>query len=257
MRTCPWPGSWTSSVNRVEDTITRVERVLNRLRWKYLRAIALSPGLRDNPARAVSAAFNDAFLSLAGVDRNSCWQDMGFAAQARYELDWDQERKELGAALGEVRRQPATPATYAEIIALKPGFHEAWLHETFPDDAQEGPETPRGKVFAILRSGPLDLTDIFSIDSMDFSDAESFLAYAPCAITEGPFVRRKNPGTSYFDALRRVGTMSSVSDRRAVLGGSFQVLDFRHQLRAMNYDMDLDGLTQEAEFGVPSRQPEI
>ena len=244
-------------MNRAEDTITRVERVLNRLRWKYLRAIALSPGLRDNPARAVSAAFNDAFLSLAGVEKNSCWQDMGFAAQARYELDWDQERKELALALGELSRQPVTPATYAKLIALKPGFHEAWLHETFPEDAQEGPETSRGRVFAMLRGSPLDLIDLSGYDLVDISDPDAFLAYAPCAITEGPFVRRKNPGTSYFDALRRVGTMSSVSARRAVLGGSFQVLYFRQQLRVMNYAMDLAGLTQDAEFGVLSRQPKI
>ena len=198
MRTCPWPGSWTSSVNRVEDTITRVERVLNRLRWKYLRAIALSPGLRDNPARAVSAAFNDAFLSLAGVDRNSCWQDMGFSSQARYELDWDQERKELALALGELSHQPVTPATYAELIALKPGFHEAWLHETFPDDAQEGPETPRGRVFAILRGSPLELMDPGDHYPGDLTETDTFLRYAPCAVTEGPLVRRKGAKISYL-----------------------------------------------------------
>ena len=238
-------------MNRVEDAITRVERVLNRLRWKYLRAIALSPGLRDNPARAVSAAFNDAFLSLAGVDRNSCWQDMGFAAQARYELDWDQERKELGAALGEVRRQPATPATYAEIIALKPGFHEAWLHETFPDDAQEGPETPRGKVFAMLRGSPLDLIDPTGHDLDELTDPDAFLGYAPCAITEGPFVRRRHSGTSYFDELRQVGSMSSVSARRAVLCVSFLVLECSQRLMEQDHVLGLERLIVEAKtFGM-------
>ncbi len=229
-----------------EGSLARIERVLNRLRWKYLRAIEVSPALRDNPARAVSAAFNSAFLSLAGVDKSSCWRVMGFAHQARYDLDWDHECDELASALTEFSRHRGTSTTYAELIALKPGFHEAWLHETFPDDAQEGPEAPRGRVFAMLRGGPLDLIEPFSFDSMDFSDPEAFLAYAPCAVTEGPFVCRKDQVTSYFDDLRRAGTEPLVSARHASLQESFNVLDYCQRLQDEDNAVSLERVIYEA-----------
>ncbi len=230
-----------------QEALDRIERVLNRLRWKYLKAIALSPGLREHPARAVSYAFNAAFLSLAGVEQTPHWRDMGFDPRARVDLHWEQEHKELAAALRALPSCQGATGTYAETLALKPGFHEAWAHEAFPLDAPEGPETPRGRVFAVLRGSSLDLIDLAGGYPTDLSDPKGFLAYAPCAVTEGPFVRRRHQGVSYFTELKRVGTISSSPARQAFLCDSFQVLDACQRLRSEDNATSLEWLIGEAD----------
>lgn len=171
---------------------------------------------------------------------------MGFAARARYELGWDQEREDLTSALGALARCQDSTATYAEALALKPGFHEAWVHEAFPEDAQEGPDMPRGRVFAILRGSPRGLLDLAGAVPTDLSDPDSFLGYAPCAVTEGPFVRRRHQGVSYFAELKRVGTISSIAPRREILRESFQVLDACQRLREKDSSIGLARLIEEA-----------
>ena len=230
-----------------QRSITRIELVLNRLRLKYLQAIALSPALRERPAQAVSLAFNTAFLSLAGLERTPHWREMGFAARARYELGWDQEREDLASALGALTRCKEVTATYAEALAVKPGFHEAWVHAGFPDDAQEGPDTPRGRVFAILRGSPLGLIDLAGHYPADLSDLSSFLGYAPCAVTEGPFVRGRHQGVSYVAELKRVGTIPSIEARQAILCESFRVLDACRRLREEDSAIGLSRLIEETE----------
>jgi len=234
-------------VSNPQRSITRIELVLNRLRLKYLQAIALSPALRERPAQAVSLAFNTAFLSLAGLERTPHWREMGFAARARYELGWDQEREDLASALGALTRCKDVAATYAEALAVKPGFHEAWVHEAFPDDAQEGPDTPRGRVFAILRGSQLGLIDLAGHYPADLSDPCCFLGYAPCTATEGPFVRRRHQGVSYFAELKRVGTIPSIVARRSILRESFEVLEGCQRLRNEDTVFGLGRLLEEAE----------
>jgi len=233
-------------VSSLQRSVTRIELVLNRLRWKYLQAIALSPTLRERPARAVSSAFNAAFHSLAGLEPTPHWRDMGFAARARHELDWDQELEDLTSALGELTRCQDVTTTYGEALALKPGFHEAWVHTAFPADAQEGPDTPRGRVFAILRGSQLGLINLAGHYPADLSDPEGFLGYAPCAVTEGPFVRRRHQDVSYFAELKRVGNIPSISARQAILRESFQVLDACQWLRNEDSAIGLERLLKEA-----------
>ena len=230
-----------------QGSLDRIELVLNRLRWKYLQAIALSPALRERPAQAVSAAFNTAFLSLAGLEQAARWRDLGFDARARHELDWDQEREDLASALRELTRCHDATTTYAEALALKPGFHETWVHAAFPDDAQEGPDTPRGRVFAILRGSQLGLIDLAGRYPVDLSDPCCFLGYAPCAVTEGPFVRGRHEGVSYFAELKRVGAIPSIEARQAMLCESFRVLDACRRLRDEDSAIGLARLIEEAE----------
>ncbi len=234
-------------MSSLQGPIARIELVLNRLRWKYLQAIALSPALRECPAQAVSFAFNPAFLSLAGLEQTPHWRDMGFATRARYELGWDQEREDLASALGALTRCQDPKITYAEALALKPGFHEAWMHEAFPEDAQEGPGTPRGRVFAILRGSQLDLIDLAGGYPADLSDPSCVLGFAPCAMTEGPLVRRRHQGVSYFAELKRVGIIYSIAARQEVLKKSFQVLDACQRLRNENSAVGLARLIEETE----------
>ena len=233
-------------MSSLQRSITRIELVLNRLRWKYLLAIALSPALRERPALAVSAAFNLAFLSLTGLEPTRHWRDMGFDARARHELGWDQEREDLASALRELTRCQDATTTYGEALALKPGFHEAWVHAAFPDDAQEGPDTPRGRVFAILRGSQLGLIDLAGLYPADLSDPSCVLGYAPCAVTEGPFMRRRHQEVSYFTELKRVGTVPSIEARQAMLCESFQVLDACQRLRDEDSSIGLAKLINEA-----------
>ena len=251
MRTCPWPGSWTWSVASAQAALGGVELHLNRLRWLYLRAIALSPRLRDAPAQALSVPFNGAFLSLAGVDQTPAWQHVGFAPEARYGLDWGGVRRDLAAALAVLSQQPNTTAIQAEVLALKPGFHEAWVHEEFPWDVQEGPETLRGRVFAVLRGSPLARLEVGD-DPRTLADAQAFLRYAPCAVTEGPLVRRRGPAVSYLTVLSRVGTLPSRDLRRTLLQESFHVLDARHHLLQENHAPTLARIIQDGTaFNLP------
>ena len=233
-------------MSSLQRSITRIELVLNRLRLKYLQAIALSPALRDRPSQAVSSAFNLAFLSLAGLEQTPNWRDMGFAAHARHGLDWDQDREDLASALRELTRCQDVTTTYGEVLALKPGFHEAWVHEAFPDDVHEDPDTPRGRVFAILRGSNLEVIDLAGHYLADLNDPSCFLAYAPCAVTEGPFVRRRGTVVSYFAEMKRVGTIPSIAARRAILRESFQVMDACQLLRDEDSSIGLERLLEEA-----------
>ncbi len=227
--------------------IEGVECNLNRLRWLYLQAIWLSPNLRESPARALSSTFNGAFLSLVGLDQSTIWQDLGFSPVARYGLDWEGVRRDLASALTDLTQNPNAKTTYAEAMAMKPGFHEAWVHESFPSDTQEAPETARGRVFAILRSSPLELLELGDHYPMDLSDPDAFLRYAPCAVAEGPLVRRKGPGVSYFAELKRVGTVPAIAMRQTILLESFQVLDARQRLRQENHAAVLERIIQDVE----------
>lgn len=240
--------------------VDTIERIFNRLRWKYLQAIACSPALRDAPSQAISAKYNWAFLALAGItlrqkpdrphqENDWFWESKGFDPRARHDLNWQVEREELDMAIHDLISDSADTAsiTYAEVIALKPGFHEAWLHDDFPNDAYEGPDNPRGRVFAILRGSPLDLIDLGPSFPGDLSHADSFLGYAPCSVTEGPFVRRKHPDVSYFDELKRVGDVTTFSGRRTILRESFEVLDTWQRLQDQNDRSTLEDLIKAAE----------
>ncbi len=239
--------------------VGEIERILNRLRLMYLQAIALSPSLRGKPAQAVSSNFNRAFHSLAGLevhqkdslrgDNNWFWENQGFDPRAKHDLDWGQERKELASVLQWLTRhhRDAATATYAELIALKPGFHEAWLHNDFPNDAFESPESPRGRVFAILRGNDLDLVDLKNRYPGDLRVSDKFLGYASCAVTEGPFVRRRNPDVSYFSELKEVSGIPDQAARRSILRDSFMILDSWQRLHDEDTAKALVRLIDEAE----------
>ncbi len=250
-------------------SVDRIEHIFNRLRLKYLQAIACSPALRDAPFQAISAKYNWAFLSLAGLtlrkkaerphqENDWFWQSKGFDPSARHDLDWQVEREDLAVALRDLVRDSVATATttYAEAIALKPGFHEAWLHDNFPNDAYEGPERPRGRVFAILRGSLLDLIELDGTFPSDLCEPDTFLGYAPCTVTEGPFVRRKDPGVSYLSELKRVGEVPTFPGRRTILRESFEVLDTWQRLNDQDDRATLENLIHEAATFVHSCRQE-
>jgi len=252
--------------------IGNIEIHLNRLRLNYLRAIALSPELHAAPARAISADFNKAFQSLAGLrvrqatdrprrDNDAFWLERGFSQAAKHELPWEPETQALQSSLQKLAGQITGNATklYAELIALKPGFHEAWLHDDFPEDAYEGPDSPRGRVFAVLRSRASDLIPLGGTLPRDILTPGAYQGYAPCAFTEGPLVQRRHPDISYYGSLRGVGHLPSQTKRRSCLLEDFHVIDIWQRLNDDNTPRNLERIIAEVEssgmIAIPDELP--
>ena len=190
-----------------------VERIFNSVRYRYLMAIYLSDF--DNPQQYMNARYNKAFQALAGIevtqandvdkkDNEYFWQEAGFSRQAR-DLDWGKDIADLDRILGILRINNLRfnyPTLYKELIAIKPGFHELMIHGNYFDKTPVG-DTLRDNVFRMLRG--LDCNDDYHIRSLP-QDIETiaYFRYAPCHVTEGPFVLRKSLSVSYFDEICKI-----------------------------------------------------
>lgn len=209
-----------------------VERIFNAVRFKYLRAIHLSN--IKNPADYINSAYNRAFQALSGLvvyqgnpirrkENDAFWQEAGFSAEAK-DQDWQKEQYELHSILTSLKRISFKPVTrvYAELIAIKPGFHELYLHDDYFDDEMicTG-KSPREMVFRMLKCKE-ELTSLL-LDRFPLEmNKRSYYGYAPCQVTEGPFVFRKGLGVSYFDEIRRIKTRKQIH----ALTEKFHILDY-------------------------------
>ena len=207
-----------------------VERIFNSLRFKYLRAILLSNF--PNPGKCISSSFNKAFQALAGLNvyqgnpgqrktNDAFWRDAGFTAEAR-DQDWEKEQVDLKTILALMKRINEPSRLYSELIAIKPGFHELWLHDDYfrRSSTPSGP-SPRDTVFRLLRNQS-DLSDLNITRLPPEINGRSYLSYAPCNVTEGPFVFRKRDDVSYFDEIRRIRTKRRIR----TLKDKFHILDY-------------------------------
>jgi len=208
-----------------------VERIFNNVRYNYLKAIYLS-GL-EPPSQFINACYNKAFQSLAGLKvyqgntnqrkvNDSFWQEAGFISCAKQQICWEKERYELQRILFLIRdmNRQHTTQKYAELIAIKPGFHEIWTHPDYFEHILKG-NTPRERVFRMLR-GQGELSEL-SLDKMPPEiNKNSYFSYAPCNVTEGPFVFRKNIAFSYFDEIRKIRSKDNLCN----LQEKFYILDY-------------------------------
>jgi hypothetical protein len=211
-----------------------VERIFNCLRFKYLSAIYLSGFIV--PDKYISSRYNKSFQTLAGLkvyqgaakerkDNDAFWQDAGFTVSAR-EQNWQKERDEMQTILSLIKRLSLHSVTsyYAELIAIKPGFHELYVHDDyFESDTIPDASTPRSMVFRMLRNKE----DITSLELSVFPseiNKNSYFSYAPCTVTEGPFVFRKSVSVSYFDSIRGITTKKQIR----TLQDKFHILDYYH-----------------------------
>ncbi len=186
-----------------------VERVFNNLRYKYLKAIYLS-GF-NKPIELINAKYNKAFQSMAGLQiyqgntksrksNDYFWKSAGFKSVARKEINWEEDRKSLGFILSFIKAVKSNDIdkTYAELIAIKPGFHEICIHEDYFNEEVKNDGTSRSKAFMLLRGHKEKLR----LHKMPAEiNRKSYLSYAPCNVTEGPFVFRKKLDTSYFNEI--------------------------------------------------------
>lgn len=214
-----------------------VERIFNSLRFKYLRAVHLSKV--SNPKRYLHYSFNKAFQSIAGLKvyqgnppvrkaNDDFWREAGFTAEAK-ELDWQKEQEELKRVLTLLKMisRKSLSRVYAELIAIKPGFHELYLHrDYFHADAVPTGISPRDQVFRMLRNKE-ELSSLALDKFPPEMNKRNYFGYAPCNVTEGPFVFRKSLDVSYFDELRRIRTKRQIR----TLKDNFHILDYyRHDL---------------------------
>ncbi len=218
-----------------------VERIFNNLRYKYLKAIQLSKFVIPN--KFISADYNKSFQALADINvyqgntknrkpNDFFWKDVGFSETSKDNIDFDVEQKELSFILSYLRSIEVTNFNniYAELIAIKPGFHELFIHEDYFDEIAipKGKEI-RSRVFRLLRG-------IGKISEMEINklpheiNSKSYFTYASCNITEGPFVFRKRISVSYFDEISKIKTKDDLEE----LDEKFHYLDY--------YNCNLDTL---------------
>jgi len=215
-----------------------VERIFNNMRYKYLNAIYLA-GFSD-PCEYIDAKYNKAFQTLAGItvyqgntsDRKEnewFYRDAGFTDEIKDELKLDIERDEMTFILHYLRYSEQTDYArmYAELIAIKPGFHELMVHgDYFDTSSYPTSGDTRSQVFRMLR-GIGELSEL-KIDRLPQNiNTKAYFTYGSCNITEGPFVYRKSINTSYYEEIRNIRSKSDI-DR---LSNSFYFLKYCNTTR--------------------------
>ena len=198
-----------------------VERIFNKIRFKYLQSILLSNF--KEPYRLINANFNKAFQSFAGIKiyqgnvsnrkgNDWFWEDAGFTRRAKEKIDFMKEFKELDLIISYLRslNKINFNKIYAELIAIKPGFHELFIHDNYFDHNDNfrtninDNDKDRDKVFKLLRGyGKIENINLKNLKPSEINRMKYF-SYAPCNITEGPFVFRKNLTVSYLNEIKRI-----------------------------------------------------
>jgi hypothetical protein len=238
--------------------VRQAEYALNLLRLTYLQAIQGSGALRSSPGQAVNHRFNGAFWLMSGIggelshlsrpsEIHAYLVEMGFEFVAWADLDWSHGKRILSQALGVLRSIPdPSGRVLAEIYSLKPGFHEAWLHDEYPHDVFEDMDQPLGRILAVNRGLRDEWLEPSPDDFDRLTEPNTFLAYAACAITEGPLVRKRSGAVSYAAALRPIGPEPSLTARQQRLQESFDVLDTWQYLQDHNSAAGLEALIEAA-----------
>ena len=229
-----------------------VERILNNMRYKYLKAIYLA-GF-ENPYKYISHEYNKAFQALAGntvyqgntsdrKENDDFYRDIGFTDNIRDELKLKIEGDEMTFILHYIRYSEQTDYAriYAELIAIKPGFHELMVHSDYFDESSyPAPDGVRSQVFRLLR-GIGGVSDL-ELDRLPHDiNTKSYFTYGSCNVTEGPFVYRKRIDTSYYEEIRKIRSKSDTGE----LKNSFHVLTY-HNLYLFSWN-DLIGNDSEGE----------
>jgi len=190
-----------------------------------------------NPQQYFDSTYNKAFQSLAGhlvyqgntanrKNNDEFWKEANFT-QVSKDQDWEKEQNDLKRILDllKVIHASSPESIYAELIAIKPGFHELYIHENYFDKDQIPKGTsPRDTVFRLLKNKQRQSS--LKINKLPQEiNKKSYFSYAPCNITEGPFVLRKRGSVSYYDEIRLVTSKSKVKK----LNEKFHVLNYYNQ----------------------------
>lgn len=225
-----------------------VERIFNSLRYKYLES--LKDG-KMRPECYVSSTCNDLLKSIfklpfRGIRKNEKkghWKKIlsKNSFPIEYGIDIEDESEELRFIISYMRNIAFNKNTkeeeqirlYSELIAIKPGFHEVFIDMLYKPDPEknhcgtyrrEYSEDQRNNVLRILhniRKGQPQPP--FYTSKMNAQiKVPSYITFAACAITEGPFVFRKNMSVRYFDDIKSIKKTGD----KSLFGNKFHILDY-------------------------------
>ncbi len=232
------------SVNKMLNYLVipeiEVERIFNNLRYKYINCIYLADF--ESPQERIKADYNKAFQALAGIkiyqgntkdrkDNDFFWKSVGFKDSARIKNNFDIEKEDMKFIITYIRNLNVDNFNkiYSELISIKLGFHEIWIHKDYFEDKYNRPaknsskEDEREKIFRRLR-GNGNLSDLYlqKLPSNVYN-WYNYIRYASCSITEGPFVYRKSLYISYYDEIRKIKS----KEEKVALRKYFNILDYR------------------------------
>jgi hypothetical protein len=207
-----------------------VERIFNSIRYKYLQAVYDSEFGR--PFRLFDASCNKVFQSMAGIniyqggtknrkDNDYFWKEMGFKPKVK-KLGWKEEQDALGFILSFIRKRDSNriDKSYLELIAIKPGFHELWIHSDY-FKYYYGEKRSRYIALNILKKD--SKRSLLSLKRYPKEiNKKDYLSYASCNITEGPFVYRKKVNTTYYTEIRNITERTQLPE----LHKKFYILDY-------------------------------
>jgi hypothetical protein len=232
-----------------------VERIFNSIRYKYLESIYLSS--LNNPHEYINAKYNNAFQSLAGINvyqgstknrknNDDFWKSVGFKNPQKTKINFEDEKEELGFILDYFRKMDNEELSkvYVELIAIKPGFHELYIHSDYFDtDTFPTGDDIRSEVFRQLRGvSELEHSILNNLDRFPPEiNRRSYFTYASCNITEGPFVFRKGIDIVYCNEIRKIKSPKDLKK----LENNFYILDYYH--KQMDSLSDLKHLLKKAE----------
>ncbi|MCX6158005.1 MAG: hypothetical protein NTY74_08525 [Ignavibacteriae bacterium] len=215
-----------------------IERIFNTTRYKYLQSIYDSE--IEEPSKLISSDCNNAFQALAGIKvyqgntktrkaNDEFWEEKGFTSEAKN--SFETEINDLDFIILYLRNLKLHNFNniYAELIAIKPGFHEIYIHTNYFDENDKfktkpkADDNPRDKVFKLLR-GYGEISDI-TLEKLKPHEInrKNYLTYSSCSITEGPFVFRKKLGISYYDEIRKI---NDVKDKQS-LEDNFDIYNYK------------------------------
>ena len=207
-----------------------IERIFNSLRFKYVTAVYES-GF-SKPFQLFDFSCNKAFQSLAGITiyqgntknrkpNDYFWKEKKFNKKSK-SLCWEQEKKALRFILSYIKKYNSKEInkSYLELIAIKPGFHELWIHNKYFHERYHD-KKPRSIALNILKwKNKKSLLKLSSFPKE--INKKDYLSFAPCNITEGPFVYRKNLEISYIDEIRLIRSQKQLNE----LHKKFYILDY-------------------------------
>jgi hypothetical protein len=194
------------------------ERIFNAIRFKYLSAILKG---RREPQEYISSEFNSLFKSLAGFSlrndpggiraRKLAFAE-GFSMDEIPMIDLRNEKCELKIILKYLFDvfSRDLPGLYRELIAIKPGFHEIWADDNWLDEGEGHIEGLRDSPYHDRRTlvlkeihGLIDPAPHLDLRNVIYEiSIPAFMTYAPCNVTEGPFMYKKRNDVSCYQLLR-------------------------------------------------------
>lgn len=215
-----------------------VERIFNSLRFKYL-SVLLKTDSRYKPYEYITSDCNDFFKALIGrVPRGTAKRSKsGKIASILSDncvpkgthIRYDKEYTDLAFILKYLLNcsPRKKSAVYRELISIKPGFHEVFMdkvhqfeHRVDLQDSKK--KDRRSSVLRMIHRLPDKQKENWP-DIAHEINARTYITYATCNITEGPFIYRRFLDQSYFTALHRMPKGATVSN----FNRDFAFLDYK------------------------------